>query len=151
MDELDSDKRRKAAIVAAALLVICGLLSIVLSAVSVGVVDNLPVFSRSTINYGVQGSQLFQTGEVKSRVKESFLVRANVSDCEVKAQFALRKSAKNLFVCTKNRNVFVVLREISSVTGVEERLYFTVGEWKRFMAEVFDVMFYLVTNVKCNC
>ena len=149
MDVVEGERRKKVAVVAAALLVICGILSIVLSAVSVGVVDNLPVFSKSTINYGVQGSQLFQTGEVKAVERPVQLALYNLTDCEVNAEFSIRKSQKTLYVCTKDKVFYVVLSERLLRTGQENRLYFTVVEWRRFMHEVLDVMIYIVTNVKC--
>ena len=159
MDEVQAaGNRRKVAVVAALLLVICGIVSIVLSAVSVGVVENLPVFSRSTINYGVQGSQLFQTGELKSRkanrssnifLKQSHF-SPNVSECVVKAAFSVKNSPKNLFVCKRRRQgVFVVVTDASVDTGEEHRLYFTFVEWRRFLDQMLEVLLYVVANVKC--
>ena len=149
MDVVEGDRKKKVAVVAAALLVICGILSIVLSAVSVGVVDNLPVFSKSTINYGVQGSQLFQTGEVKALERPTSLALYNLTGCEVNAEFFVRKSQKTLHICSKNKVFYVVLSERLTRTGQENRLFFSLGEWRRFLYEAIDVLFYIVTNVKC--
>ena len=142
MDDTDREvySKKKAAIITVVILVICTLVS------------------RSTINYGVQVCQLFQTGELKSRkanrstnilLKQSNL-SLNVSECVVKAVFSVKNSPKNLFVCKRRRQgAFVVVTDVSEDTGEEQRLYFTFVEWRRFLDRMLEVLLYVVANVKC--
>ena len=144
MEDGGSLVKKKAAIITSVILVICVLVSITLNAVSVGVVENLPVsFSRSTINYGVQGSQLYQTGELKARGQFYFSRKmTNLSECHTNIFTWVRK----ISVCVKNRITYIVLSEISVETGEEHMWYFTLIEWRSFLVEALDITLQIATG-----
>ena len=144
MEDGESRAKKKAAIITGVILVICVLVSVTLNAVSVGVVENLPVsFSRSTINYGVQGSQLYQTGEVKSRGRLYFPRKmTNLSECDTD----IFTWVKKISVCVKNKTIYIVLSEISVETGEEHMWYFTLIEWRSFLGEALDITLQIATG-----
>ena len=151
MDEEGPRVRRRAAVVVICVLIATVLLSLILSAVSVGVVENLPVFSKSTINYGVQGSQLFQG---KSPVFGALNVYSpgsafNSSGCDVLADFPVKKSGKRFYVCckTENNSLHVVFVGCYDSNGMQVEVSLTPGELKRMVKTAWDILSFVATDV----
>ena len=147
-------RKRAAAVLAFVLLVTAVVLSFVLSAVSVGVVDNLPVFSKSTINYGVQGSQLFQG---KSALYSALSVyspgsRFNSSGCDVLADFPVKHSGKRFYVCCKasDHALHVVFVGCYDSDGVQVEASVTPNELKRMVKTAWDVLNFVATDVSAG-
>ena len=147
MDQ-ECTSRKKAAVAAAATLVICVVVSLVCSAVSVGVVENLPVFSKSTINYGVQGSQLFQT--VRSQeLNSNTLPRSsyNSTDCDLVSSHEIARSLKSISLCRRGGQTLILLVDSSPTPDdtTIPAMAFTYSEWKRFLKSALDV----ITSSRC--
>lgn len=146
--------RKRTTVLAVTLLVFFTLLSLVLSAVSVGVVDNLPVFSKSTINYGVQGSQLFQG---KSPMYSALSVYSpgtqfNSSGCDVLADFPVKRSGKRFYVCCKadDNTLHVVFVGCYDTQGVQVEVSLTPKELKRMVKTAWDILSFVATDVSAG-
>ena len=151
MDEDVVRVRKRAAILAFVLLVIIILLTFVLSAVSVGVVENLPVFSKSTINYGVQGSQLFQGA---SSLQSDLNVYSpggvfNTTTCDILANFPVKRSGKRFYVCCQNADnqLNVVFVGCYDSHGVQVEVSLTPAELRRMVKTAFDILHFVATDV----